>query len=135
MTIRTVSLLLLFVGALGMTGLLMAMMVSFFSGSRASGPWLAPALAVACQTAVLFLGRRYVLSGQRADSDGRIVLTLAFVVTLSLVGALAAVWLLQWVLGSSVQGAGVTLPLWFALLWLAVLRQEVWLSWFKKDVQ
>jgi hypothetical protein len=121
MTDRTVSLLFLFVGALVVGGVLLAMVVAIVDGTPLSGPWLAPLIALVCQVAALHLGRRYILPHPVADAPFRAGLIIAARVTVTLAVSVAVVWLMRWVLQwvSDRSLGALTIMLWFALLWWA----------------
>ena len=135
MTNRTVSLLMLFAGALGAAGVLLAMLVSAVGGSGETSIWLAPAIAVTCQTTALFLGRRHILPHRLAEAAGRAGLALVFIVTLSLLGTLVVMRLLQMICGDVADGRNLSLPLWFAFLWLGVRHQQIWHRALKTGVR
>lgn len=135
MTNRTVSLLMLYVGALGVAGVLLAMVVSIGGGSSELKPWLAPAIAVTCQTTMLFLGRRYILSHGLAEAAGRAGVALVSIVTLSLLGALGIMWLLHVIFGAVADSLNISLPLWFGFVWLGVRHQQIWHPALKTSVR
>ena len=124
MTNRTASLLMLFVAALVATGLLLAIAVNALDGSRTAGPWLAPTIAVLSQVTMFYLGRRFILPPAVAQSGVRSAVTVAGMVIVTLGLAVAVVWLLQRASGRAVAAPTFTLLLWFALLWVAVRRQN-----------
>lgn len=128
MSPRTASLLMLFVAALGVTGVLLAIAVRTLDGTEISGPWLAPTIAVLCQTIALYWGRWYVLPQRAWDSRARTAVVLATVVALTMAVAVAMVRSIQWIAGAELAIPSLTLPLWFALLWLIVSRGGFWSS-------
>jgi hypothetical protein len=127
MTDRTLSLLMLFVAALIAAGVLLGILVGWLEAAR-SAPWLAPAVAVLCQVTLLFLGRRFILSPDVARSAMRSAVTVVGIVSLSLAAALGAVWLVQQGSGGTLFSPALTLIVWFALIWIAVRRQQKWQS-------
>ena len=124
MTNRTASLLVLFVGALVATGVLMAIAVRTLEPFGMSGPWIVPVIAVLCHTTAFHLGRRYILPRSLASSSAKSAVTLMFIVILTMAGAMAGAWGVQWAIGRQIASPALTLGLWFGLLWLAVRAQH-----------
>lgn len=122
MSNRTVALLLLFVAALVVTGVLLAVALRALASTSAGEPWLAPVIAVLSSTMTFYWGRRYILPRPLADASGRAVLALALTVSATLAGTLALMWTLRWVMEPSMESPSVAVPLWFALLWLVLPR-------------
>jgi hypothetical protein len=129
MTNHTASLLMLFVAGLLAAALLLAAATSV-SLSRSLGPWLPPAIAVVCEVAIFFLGRRFILPDAIARSAGRALMTIVAILVVSLMAAGTAIWVLRWASGGVLTAPGLTLLLWFVLLW-AALRQQNWHSSLK----
>lgn len=126
MTSRTASLLLMFVAAIGMAGLLLAMVTRVVEGTAVTGMWLWPLIASLCLSAVLFAGRHYVLPPTIARSPARSAVAIVFAVTLTMAVAVFAVW---GVVGAVAETASprvtrpmVLLSVWFGLLWVAFSR-------------
>jgi hypothetical protein len=118
MTIRTASLLMLFVVAFGASAVLLAAIQPMAMRLDVSTPWLAPAIAVVCYSATLFWGRRYILPYQIAISAPQAWMTLVVLT----VGSMALVYGVVWLARRYVvviPGAAVA-ALWFTALWVAV---------------
>jgi hypothetical protein len=126
MTNRTASLLMLFVAALMTTAVLLALIIGAIDSVEAAGPWLAPLVAVVCQTGMLYLGRRFILSPAFTTSASRAAFTILPLVIVTLLGAYAVGWSLRWAVERAVAAPALTLILWFALLSAAVNRQHNW---------
>ena len=119
MSIRTASLLFLFVSALLIAGPLAGLMLRLADGSGAAGPWLALALAASCVSLTMFLGRKYILPIEMADSSMALpVVVLAAGATLAV--ALVAAWILWTLIGPRLPYGATRLGMWFAGLWLVV---------------
>ena len=122
MSNRTASLLMLFVAAVLVTGVVLAAALRSLQGTAIAGPWMPPAFAVLCFTTVFYVGRRHLLPYRLAASPGRAAATLAVLTSLTLAAALGVVFVLRSAVGSAAEVPSVTLPLWFALLWLTLQR-------------
>ena len=140
MTNRTASLLLLFVMSLIVTGVLLALTIAAMDRAAldmgvASGPWLAPIAAVVCQTSIFYVGRHHILPHALAAASARAAVVLIVVVTITMTLAVGSVWLLQQGVGGRFEVRSVALPIWFALLWFAVCRQQIWHGSLKTGVR
>ena len=124
MTHKTVALLLLFAAALLVTGMVLTGIITIVDGTVVSGPWLPVAIAVVCQTVVLFAGRRHILPKAAAERSWHVAWVLVTSVGGTLLGALVAAWTMRWFAGEDVNMPSVTLPLWLALLWWTIHRQQ-----------
>lgn len=135
MTSRTASLLMLFVAALIATGVLLAVTVRVLEGSSASGPWLAPFIAVTCQATTLYLGRRFILPYRMAVSAARSAVTIVAMVASTMAIAAGVGWVVERTIGWVIASPVFTLALWFVLLWGAVSRQRNWNPRLKNGVR
>jgi hypothetical protein len=118
MSTRTFSLLMLFLIALAVSALLVAMLQPLALRLELSTPWLVPLVGVLSYSATFFLGRRYILPGQIAHAPALAIGTVVLLTTLSLVLVWVIISLIQ-ALGGGIPG-GLALILWFVALWVAV---------------
>lgn len=117
MTIRALSLLLLFVAAFVFSGTLSAAGVSAanYFGWRAS-TWLVPLLLFVCNVTLFFLGRRFILPEHLVSSSGRALLLIGAWIGLTMVITGGAVWAVRDTpLGVFLSGGRIMLA-WFLLL-------------------
>jgi hypothetical protein len=126
MSNRTVSLLLLFVAGLGAASILLAGAVRALDGTVASGPWLAPVLAVGCVTMMLYLGRRYVLPPSHARTAAPAAVRLTLTVAATLAVTALAIWIAQLTFGSVAALPVLGATLWFLLLSWTTGARRVW---------
>jgi hypothetical protein len=123
MTIRTLSLLLLFVIAFGISAVLAAAVQPLAVRFGASTPWVIPVSAIVCYSATLFLGRRFILPLAFAHSPARALVMLIAVTGASMGLAYGLVWGMQMLVGGLPAVAG--LAVWFGALWTALTVLEL----------
>lgn len=117
MTIRALSLLLLFVTAFVFSSTLSAVGVSaasFFGWS--TRVWVVPLLLFVCNLTLFFLGRRFILPDHLVSPSGRALLLLAAWIGLTMLITGGVVWAIRDTpLGAFLSGGRIMLA-WFLLL-------------------
>lgn len=124
MSQRDLSLVLLCILGVVLTGFVLSLATVVLAPSGRAGAWLLPVTAALCFMATLFAGRRYILP-VAATSAATVLLSLTLLVT----SAMLATWLLmrvgQWMFGG-VGGATPLLVTFFLLVWFGVNRLARW---------
>jgi hypothetical protein len=117
MTIRAVSLLLLFVAAFVFSATLSAFGVSAaaFLGWPAN-MWFVPAVLFICNVALFFVGRGYILPEHLASPPSRALLLIAAWIGVTMVVTAAAVWALRETPAAAFVSGGRIMLAWFFLL-------------------
>jgi hypothetical protein len=117
-TTRTVTLLMLSLGALAVTGALQPVALRL---NMESPLWLV-ALGVVCMTLALFAGRRYLLPHAVTESARKALATTAAVVVISLAAAALVSTLMRLLIGTRLSSATSIGFLWLVALYLAFGR-------------
>jgi hypothetical protein len=118
MTHRTLSLLMLFVVAFGVSAVLVAVIQPVAVRFALSTPWLVPLVGIVCYCATFFGGRRYILPYELANSSLRAALALAALVSVSMMSVYGVFWFARPIVGG--LPGPFALLLWFVTLWTAI---------------
>ena len=122
MTVRTLSLLLLFVIGFGTSAGLVAALQPLAIRTGVSTPWLIPIAALLCYTATFFVGRRYILPARIAALSSRALVVLVILTAATMAFASGLLWLGQRFIRD--VPAVVGLLVWFVTLWSATAALE-----------